>query len=131
MALAMAPTSASTSKPQKTASGADPMRNARRRPCRRSGDPGEGDPGEGAAGGGAPGSCRNPSITAINPASAAATISRALAWTPCTDRGLSNQGTPYCETYHGALGPVADIARITSRPDRNHQRLRAERSTVE
>ena len=34
-------------------------------------------------------------------------------------------------TEQVALGPVADIARITSRPDRNHHRLRAERSTLE
>jgi hypothetical protein len=44
---------------------------------------------------------------------------------------LSNHGTPYCETYHGALGPVEDSARITSRPDTNHHRLRADRSTLE
>jgi hypothetical protein len=54
-----------------------------------------------------------------------------LACTPCIDGGLSNHGTPYCETYQGAFGPVEDIARITSRPDRNHHRLRAERSTLE
>src|SRR4051794_16580402 len=120
MALTMTATSASTSNPQNTAIGADAIRKARR-PLRRS------DTG----GGGSPGSCRSPSITATSPASTAPTISRVLAWMPCNDGGLSNHGTPYCETYHGALGPVEDIARITSMPHRNHQRLRAERSTFE
>src|SRR3954465_7698088 len=120
MALTMTATSASTSNPQNTAIGADAIRNARRAPRR-----------SGTGGGGPPGSCRNPSMTATNPASTAAPISSVLAWMPWIDGGLSNHGTPYCETYHGALGPVADIARITSMPDKNHPRLRAERSTLE